>query len=80
VRDRWRTKRSRKTELEERIESGARACDLPAGTREGGKRCPDALRSGFRPAEPEPGELLELTVIVPARDEEGCLAPACNRS
>ena len=30
--------------------------------------------------QPEPEKLIELTVIVPARNEEDCLATACNRS
>jgi glycosyltransferase involved in cell wall biosynthesis len=54
--------------------------DLPAGTREGGEAVPGPLSGAvFAQPEPEPGELLELTVIVPARDEEGCLA-ACLQS
>ncbi len=54
--------------------------ELPAGGREGGGAGPGPISGAvFAQPEPEPGELLELTVIVPARNEEDCLA-ACLQS
>jgi glycosyltransferase involved in cell wall biosynthesis len=54
--------------------------DLPAGAREGAEAGSEPDSGAiFAQPEPEPVELLELTVIVPARNEEGCLA-ACLQS